>query len=91
MKNKKSYYVLLKRDFEDFKWYEEGSSDYELSQVKRDAEYVRDGDPMRVLKINDERNFLPVLFEAQDILNSYGKKRAPLNIELKNGGKISRI
>ena len=91
MENKKPYYVLLKRDYEDFKWYEEGSNHYELSQVRRDAEYARDGYPMRVLKVNDIRNYGPVLHEAQTILDSYGKKRAPLNFELKSGGKVSRI
>jgi len=91
MENKKPYYVLLKRDYEDFNWYEEGSCHYQLSQVRIDAEYVRDGNPLRVLKINDERNSLLVLLEAQTILNSYGKKRVPLNIELKSGGKVSRI
>jgi len=91
MENKKPYYVLLKRDYEDFKWYEEGSNHYELSQVRRDAEYARDGYPMRVLKVNDIRNYGPVLHEAQTILDSYGKKRAPLSFELKSGGKVSRI
>ena len=69
----KPYFVLLQFDADDREWYEAGSSHYSLDQVRADSKYQDDGEPMRVLKIFDERNFSAVLSRAKIILNTYGK------------------
>ena len=67
LKMQKPYFVLLKFDSDSGQWYEAGSSHYTLDEVRADAEYEDDGEPMRVLKIFDERDFLSVFFKAKKL------------------------
>lgn len=96
-KMKKPYFVLLEFDPFYEEWHEAGSSHYSLDQVRADAEYHDDGEPMRVLEIFDERDLSAVLSKTLKLLDECGKRppRNALSIFLNSGdriaGKVSRL
>ena len=90
-KMKKPYFVLL--EFDEFyeEWHEAGSNHYSLDQVRADAEYHDDGEPLLVLEIFDERDFSAVRHKALTLLDECGKRppRNALSIFLNSGGRIA--